>query len=213
MEAMRNRLLVMALAVLAGCGGTKTAPVVEERKGPVEAPEVFRVKMDTTKGPIVIEVHRKWAPYGADHFYKLVNEKFYDGVKFHRVVRNFVAQFGIQPDLKRDELWRQLELPDDPVKEQNRRGTLTFAMRGPNTRSTQLFFNLSDNLSLDAQRFAPIGKVVEGLEVMDQLAFVYGDMPPRGGGPDPKKIQTIGYSYLNRDFPRLDAITTARVIQ
>jgi peptidyl-prolyl cis-trans isomerase A (cyclophilin A) len=210
---MSLRVLTAAILLLAACGGPKPAPKTEEKKEPVKAPEMFRVKFDTTKGPIVVEVRREWAPYGADHFYNLVNEKFYDGVKFHRVVRRFVAQFGINPELKRDELWRQLELPDDPVKEKNRRGTLTFATRGPNTRTTQLFFNLSDNLSLDSQGFAPFGKVVEGVEVLDELAFVYGDMPPRGQGPDPKKIQTIGYSYLTREFPRLDTINTARVIQ
>jgi peptidyl-prolyl cis-trans isomerase A (cyclophilin A) len=210
---MRRCVLIAAAALLAACG-TKEPAVKEtvRSRDAVQAPSVFKVRMETTKGPIVIEVHRDWAPRGADHFYTLVNEKFFDGVKFHRVMRRFVAQFGINPDLKTDQLWRSLELVDDPVKEKNKRGTLTFAKRGPNTRTTQLFFNLADNLTLDKDGFAPIGKVIEGLDAMDQLAFVYGDMPPRGGGPDPQKIQTLGYSYLSREFPRLDSITSAKVV-
>lgn len=200
--------------LVAGCGSKPAAERAEEKKTPKgPAPEVFRVRMETTKGPIVVEVHRDWAPRGVDHFHSLVSDKYFDGVKFHRVVRRFAAQFGIHPDMKKDELWRSIELPDDPVKEKNRRGTLTYAARGPNTRTTQLFFNLSDNLMLDKDGFAPIGKVVEGLEVLDQLAFVYGDMPPRGSGPDPRKIQTLGYTYLDREFPRLDTITSARVVE
>lgn len=207
------RLVCAVMVLLAACGSKEPVKEAVKRREPVQAPAVYKVRMETTKGPIVVEVHRDWAPRGADHFYNLVDEKFYNGVKFYRVVRRFVAQFGINPDLKKDQLWRSLELVDDPVKEKNKRGTLTFAKRGPNTRSTQLFFNLSDNLSLDAEGFAPIGKVVEGLDTMDQLAFVYGDMPPRGSGPDPKKIQTIGYSYLDKEFPRLDSIQTARIVE
>lgn len=209
---MLKRCLILVVVALCACGPKEAVKEAEKKSEPVKAPDVFKVKLETTKGDIVVEIHREWAPRGADHFYSLVSNKFYDGVKFHRVVRKFVAQFGIQPDLKKDELWRQIELPDDPVKEKNRRGTLTFATRGPNTRSTQLFFNLSDNMLLDKDGFAPIGKVVEGLDVMDQLAFVYGDMPPRGGGPDPRQIQTKGYQYLEREFPRLDTIKTAHVV-
>lgn len=199
---------------LAACGSKEpVAKAPEKKREAVKAPDVYKVRMETTKGPIVVEVHRDWAPRGADHFYTLVTEKFFDGVKFHRVVRKFVAQFGINPDLKKDQLWRTLELVDDPVKQKNVRGTLTFAARGPNTRTTQLFFNMADNSSLDKDGFAPVGKVIEGLDVMDQLAFVYGDMPPRGNGPDPKQIQTKGYNYLDREFPRLDTITTAKVVE
>jgi peptidyl-prolyl cis-trans isomerase A (cyclophilin A) len=211
---MRTRLWIAGVLLLAACGSKETVKKEpEKKKEPVQAPAVFKVRMETTKGPLVVEVHRDWAPRGADHFFQLVNDKFYDGVKFHRVVRRFAAQFGINPDMKKDQLWRTIELPDDPVKEKNKRGTLTFAMRGPNTRTTQLFFNLTDNVSLDKEGFAPLGKVIEGLEVLDQLAFVYGDMPPRGSGPDPQKIQTLGYTYLDREFPRLDSIQTARVIE
>jgi cyclophilin family peptidyl-prolyl cis-trans isomerase len=213
MSLMRTWLMLFACMMLAACGSKEPEKKAEKKRERVQAPAVYKVRMETTKGPIVVEVHRDWAPRGADHFYTLVTEKFYDGVKFHRVVRRFVAQFGIHPDPRKDLLWRSIALPDDPVKERNRRGTLTFAIRGPNTRATQLFFNLTDNLALDKDGFAPIGRVVEGLDVLDQLAFVYGDMPPRGSGPDPKKIQTIGYSYLDREFPRLDTIQTARVVE
>ena len=211
---MRIPVLMSALVLLAACGSKEPAAKAPEKKRePVQSPAVYKVRMETTKGPMVIEVHRDWAPRGADHFYTLVTEKFYDGVKFHRVVRRFVAQFGINPDLKKDQLWRTLELVDDPVKQKNVRGTLTFAASGPNTSTTQLFFNMTDNSSLDKDGFAPIGKVIEGLDVMDQLAFVYGDMPPRGNGPDPKQIQTKGYNYLDREFPRLDTITSAKVVE
>ncbi|MBM3788125.1 MAG: peptidylprolyl isomerase [Acidobacteria bacterium] len=210
---MRTLLLAAIAVIITGCGGSNPASGTKKRE-PLQVPDVYKVKLDTTKGAIVVEVTRAWAPRGADHFYELVHDKYFDGVKFHRVLRNFAAQFGIHPDLKRNQLWSSIALPDDPVVEKNRRGTLTFATRGPNTRATQLFFNLKDNsASLDGQGFSPIGKVVEGLDVMDQLAFVYGDGPPRGTGPDPKEIQTRGYSYLEREFPRLDTITTARILE
>ena len=204
-----KRILIAGLALLAACG---TKEPVKKQEA-VKVPDVFKVRLETTKGVIVVEAHRDWAPRGVDHFYKLVTGKFFDGVKFHRVVRKFVAQFGINPDMRTDQLWRSLELADDPVKQKNVRGTLTFATRGPNTRTTQLFFNLSDNTSLDKEGFAPVGKVIEGLDVMDQLTYAYGDMPPRGGGPDPKQIQTLGYNYLDREFPRLDTITKAKVVE
>ena len=164
-------------------------------------------------GDVVIKLRSDVAPGHVERITTLARQGFYNGVKFHRVVRRFVAQFGINPDLKKDQLWRTLELIDDPVKQKNARGTLTFAARGPNTRTTQLFFNISDNSSLDKDGFAPLGKVIEGLDVMDQLAFLYGDMPPRGNGPDPQQIQTKGYNYLDREFPRLDTITSAKVVE
>ena len=211
MRPMRTYLLAAAVTLLAACGAKEST---EKKREPLQVPEIYRVKMETTKGDIVVEVRREWAPRGADHFFGLVKDKYFDGVKFHRVIRNFAAQFGIHPDPKKDELWRSIELPDDPVKLKNEKGTLTFATRGPNTRTTQLFFNLRDNSgTLDASGFSPIGKVVEGLEVMEQIAFVYGDGPPRGTGPDPRLIQMKGYSYLEREFPRLDTIKSARILE
>lgn len=199
-----KRLLLLAAMVLSACGGgTKRT---EEAPRPVQAPEVFRAKFETTKGNFVVEVHRDWAPNGADRFYQLVSEGFYDEAKFFRVVRNFVAQWGIHKDPKVNRLWAQREIADDPVKESNVRGTLTFAARGPNTRTTQVFLNLRDNTSLDKSGFAPIGKVVEGMENVDKLSFVYGDIAPMGPGPDPKLAQAEGNAYFERTWPRLDTM-------
>ena len=175
-------------------------------------PEVFHVKLDTSKGPVDIEVHRDWAPLGADHFFQLVKSGFYDNARFFRVVRGFVVQFGINGDPNTNALWANASLPDDPAKEHNVTGTVTFASRGPNTRSTQLFINLSDNRkSLDAQGFTPIGKVVDGMPVVLDLYGFYGDMAPMGQGPDPQRIQQQGNDYLESHFPRLDFIKKATV--
>ena len=149
---------------------------------------------------------------GADRFYELVQEKFFDDQKFFRVVRGFVVQWGIHKEPKTNRLWSSRDIVDDPVKEKNVRGTLTFATRGPNTRSTQLFFNLRDNTSLDSQGFAPIGKVTEGLEVLDQLNFVYGDIAPLGPGPDPRLAQQEGNAYFDRTWPRLDSIKRITIV-
>jgi peptidyl-prolyl cis-trans isomerase A (cyclophilin A) len=170
------------------------------------------VNFDTSKGPIIVEVHRDWAPIGVDHFYTLVKTGFYNDVRFHRVARNFVVQFGINGNPQMNRLWSTAEVPDDPVKEHNRKGTLTYATRGPNTRTTQLFFNLKNNLPLDADGFAPIGVVTSGMNVVEGLYDSYGDMPPRGQGPDPMQIETQGNEYLLSHFPRLDFIKKA-VIQ
>ena len=208
-------LCIAICALLAACSSSddskKTpAPAATTKKEP--APEVFHVKLDTSKGPIDIEVHRDWAPNGADHFYQLVKSGFYDGDRFFRVVRNFVAQFGISGDPATNVLWSTGTLPDDPVKEHNVKGTVTYAKNGPGTRTTQLFFNLRDNRkSLDGEGFAPIGKVVEGMDVVEGLYSFYGELPPAGQGPDAVKIQQQGNEYLETHFPRLDYIKKATV--
>jgi peptidyl-prolyl cis-trans isomerase A (cyclophilin A) len=184
-----------------------TAPAKKET-----APEVFQVALDTSKGPIVIEVHRDWAPIGADQFYSLVKTGFYDGDRFFRVVRNFVVQFGINGDPKVNRLWSNVSLPDDPVKQRNTRGTVTYATAGPNTRTTQLFINLKDNsAALDKTGFAPFGKVVSGMDAVESLYSSYGDMSPRGQGPDPTQIEIQGNDYLASHFPRLDYIKKATI--
>ncbi|MBM3735846.1 MAG: peptidylprolyl isomerase [Acidobacteria bacterium] len=200
--------------LLAACGGGNVEQKKESAKKapPEKPPELYKVKLDTTKGAIVIQVTRAWAPRGADQFYSLVRERFYDGVKFHRVRRDFIAQFGINGDPKVNRLWAQLQIPDDPPKEKNRRGTVAFAKLGANTRSTQVFFNLRNNPELDSTGFVPFGKVVEGLEVIGELTSFYGELAPRGPGPDPAKIHLEGNAYLDRGFPRLDAIKTAAVV-
>jgi peptidyl-prolyl cis-trans isomerase A (cyclophilin A) len=208
--------LALACLALTGCSrpsetetAKKAAPAAAKNE---QAPEVFRVNLATSKGPVVIEVHRDWAPRGADHFYSLVKLGYYDGNRFFRVVRNFVAQFGISGDPAANQLWAGANLPDDPVKQRNIKGTVSYAKEGPNSRSTQLFINLRDNSkTLDKTGFAPIGKVVSGMDVVERFYTSYGDMAPRGQGPDATKIQTQGNEYLATNFPRLDYIQKATV--
>ncbi len=179
---------------------------------PEKAPDVFRVRLETTKGAIVAEISKQWAPRGAEHFYTLVRARYYDGAPFYRVVRNFVAQFGISFDTAAAQLWSQLRIPDDPVKQKNKKGTLCFAAQGPASRTTQVFINLKDNLELDQSGFAPIGRIVEGMEVAERLYSSYGEIPPRGNGPDPKRIERESKAYLERSFPRLDYINRAVIL-
>jgi peptidyl-prolyl cis-trans isomerase A (cyclophilin A) len=215
-----RRIVTLALSAAAclaliGCsqpGGDKKAeaPAAPAKKEPV--PGIFHVKLDTSKGLVDIEVHRDWAPQGADHFYDLAKSGFYDGARFFRVVRGFVVQFGINGDPKTNALWASGMLPDDPAKQHNVKGAVTYAKTGPNTRTTQLFINLADNRkSLDRQGFAPIGQVVDGMSVVESLYGFYGDMPPAGQGPEPNKIQQQGNEYLETHFPRLDFIKKVSV--
>jgi peptidyl-prolyl cis-trans isomerase A (cyclophilin A) len=217
---MRSRLLLAAgalfTALLAGCSSSneakKEAPATAKKE---QAPDLFKVNLDTSKGPVVLEIHRDWAPVGADHFYTLVKLGFYDQARFFRVIRNFVVQFGVAGDPKTNALWANADLPDDPVKQHNVKGTLTFATRGPNSRSTQLFINLKNNsASLDNQGFAPIGLVTEGMDNVENFYNAYGELAPMGGqGPDPGQIATQGNDYLLSRFPRLDFIKKATITQ
>ncbi|HLJ50303.1 MAG TPA: peptidylprolyl isomerase [Bryobacteraceae bacterium] len=172
---MRNFLwmtIVVAL-LLAACARKQVEDVGK-------APDVYRVQFDTTKGSFTVEVHKDWAPLGADRFYELAKKKFFDGNRFFRVLKGFVVQFGIngKPDVM--DYWYQLRIPDDPVKQSNTRGTITFATSGPATRTTQVFINYDDNTKLDAQGFAPFGRVVQGMEVVDNLNGEYGEAPDQG---------------------------------
>ncbi|MEZ6192444.1 MAG: peptidylprolyl isomerase [Phycisphaerales bacterium] len=178
-----------------------------------QAPDKFKVKFVTTKGDIVIEVTRAWAPRGADRFYNLADNGFYDGCKFFRVIEGFMSQFGINGDPEVSAVWREQKIQDDPNKEKNSRGRVTFAMAGPNTRTTQLFINFGDNTFLDTQGFSPFGEVVEGMDIVDQLYADYGEGAPRGNGPDQGRIQQEGNAYLNAEFPRLDHIISAEVVK
>jgi peptidyl-prolyl cis-trans isomerase A (cyclophilin A) len=203
----------MALC-LAGCS-TAPAPSTAEKKLPPaeKAPDVFRVRFETNEGPFVIEARKEWAPRGTDRFFELVKAGFFDDTRFFRVLPRFVIQFGINGDPKVSELWSQLQIVDDVPKKSNKKGTVTFAKRGPNTRTTQLFINMVDNASLDSNGFAPFGEVVEGMEVVQKLYPGYGEMSPNGNGPDPTKIQAMGNEYLVRNFPQLDFVKTARVVE
>ena len=203
-----------ALLALTACSSSDDSAKKEVARAPLNepVPDLFHVKLDTSEGMIDIEVHRDWAPAGAAHFFQLVKGGFYDGDRFFRVVRGFVVQFGINGDPQTNAMWANATLPDDPVKQHNVTGMVSYAMRGPNTRNTQLFINLTDNRqSLDGQGFAPIGKVVDGMPVVLDLYSSYGDMPPRGQGPDPARIQQQGNDYLDSHFPRLDYIKKATV--
>ena len=202
-------LLCLMLAACSPPNQTKKAEAPAAKDEP--PPAVFQVNLDTSKGPVAIEVRRDWAPRGADHFYELVKTGFYDGNRFFRVVRNFVVQFGISGDPQLNRLWANANLPDDPVKQSNVKGTLTYAHLGPNSRSTQLFINLKDNKALDKQGFAPIGRVISGMETVERLYSSYGEMAPRGQGPDPSQIEALGNAYLENHFARLDCINKAMI--
>jgi len=179
-----------------------------------QAPDSYRVRLTTTKGDIVIEVNREWAPHGADRFYNLVRCGFFDGASFFRVVEGFVVQFGLSGESRVNGAWKDATIPDDPVKGSNRRGTICYAKTdAPDSRATQVFLNLGDNTGLDKQGFAPFGRVVEGMEVADRLHAGYGDMAPFGKGPDPRAIATLGDEYLKREFPKLDRIERATILE
>lgn len=171
-----------------------------------KAPETFKVKFTTTKGDVVMQVNRSWAPRGADRFYNLVKNGFFTNAAFFRVLPRFVAQFGIsaRPDVAA--AWENAKIPDDPVTQSNKRGTLCFATAGPNTRTTQIFINYSDNASLDTQGFAPFAVITEGMEVVDKFFSGYGESPDQG------QITAKGKAYLDQKFPNLDRIITAMVL-
>ncbi|HWC73336.1 MAG TPA: peptidylprolyl isomerase [Gemmatimonadales bacterium] len=176
-----------------------------------QAPDSFRARFTTTKGDFVIEVHRAWAPRGADRFYNLVRSGYYDGVRFFRVIPGFMAQFGIHGDTAVTAAWRERRIPDDPVRRTNVRGMVTFATAGPGTRTTQVFINYGNNDRLDGMGFAPFGQVTEGMNVVDALYGGYGDGAPAGHGPDQNRMHIEGEKYLARQFPKLDKVTKATV--
>jgi peptidyl-prolyl cis-trans isomerase A (cyclophilin A) len=178
-----------------------------------KAPATFKANFDTTAGPFVIEVHRDWAPNGADRFYNLVKAGFFTDVRFFRVINGFMAQFGIHGDPAVARQWMQARIPDDPVKQSNREGYVTFATAGPNTRTTQLFINLADNTGLDRQGFAPIGRVVSGMDNVHKIYDGYGEGAPRGSGPEQGRIQAEGNAYLSKSFSKLSYIKTAKIAE
>ena len=168
----------------------------------------FRAKFATSKGDFVIEVTRDWSPNGADRFYNLVKNGYYDDCRFFRVINNFMVQFGINGDPLLNQVWSFALISDDPVKKSNTRGYVSFATSGPNSRTTQVFINYGDNSRLDAQGFAPFGRVVEGMKVVDSLFSEYQGVP----SDNQPRIQAQGNAYLNKEFPRLDYIKSASII-
>jgi len=176
-----------------------------------QAPPVYKAKFDTSKGTFVVEVHRDWAPIGADRFYNLVKNGFYDDDRFFRVIQGFMVQFGISGNPQVSAQWENANLKDDPVTQSNKPGFITFATRGPNTRTTQVFINYNDNEQLDTMGFAPFGQVTTGMDVVQSLYGGYGEGAPRGAGPSQPRMQADGNAYLASQFPKLDYITKATV--
>jgi len=217
----RRRMLIimlsfLSLALIVGCGDKPPKELLEPNDEALKAPspDTYKVKFETNEGDIIVEVHRDWSPNGADRLYHLVNYKFYDGVRFFRVIKGFMAQFGYHGDPKIGNVWKVKTFPDDSVKQSNLRGYVTFAKSAlPNSRSTNLFINYRNNSMLDSQGFSPIGKVIEGMEVVDKLYGGYGEGAPRGKGPSQAKIQQEGNVYLKSSFPELDYIKKARIIE
>jgi peptidyl-prolyl cis-trans isomerase A (cyclophilin A) len=176
-------------------------------------PDTFVVRFETSAGEFLVQVNRAWAPLGAYRFYNLVRNGYYDGVRFFRVIPGFMAQFGVHGVPAVDEAWADRQIPDDPVLVPNRRGMVTYAKAGPDTRTTQLFINYGDNSALDADGFAPFGRVIEGMEVVDRLYGEYGETAPGGNGPDYACLMTGGNAYLARRFERMDTIGRATIVR
>jgi peptidyl-prolyl cis-trans isomerase A (cyclophilin A) len=219
---MKRHLMMLgaALASVAAVGLAAQSPDLQKiakLRNPSalneKAPDTFKANFDTSKGTFTITVNRAWAPLGADRFYNLVKNGFYDDMRFFRVMDGFMAQVGIHGNPTIAKAWVGARIQDDPVKQSNRRGFVTFATGGPNTRTTQFFINFRDNGGLDKQGFAPFGEVTSGMNVVDRLYSGYGDGPPGGKGPNQGRVQGEGNVYLNKDFPRLDFIKTATIAQ
>jgi len=169
------------------------------------APATYNVNFATSAGTFVVQVTRAWAPKGADRFYNLVKNGYYNDGRFFRVVPNFMVQFGINGDPKVQGPWREAVISDDPVTQSNKRGYITFATRGPNSRTTQVFINYKDNGMLDPQGFAPFGQVVSGMEIVDKINAEYGEAPDQG------RIQFEGNAYLAKEFPRLTVMKSVTI--
>jgi len=209
---IRLAATVLTLLIAAPAFGQgKTSPLANPASLTAQAPAIYKVKFDTSKGAFVLEVHRDWAPNGADRFYNLVKNGFYDGNRFFRVISGFMVQFGINGNPKIAARWEDANIPDDPATQSNQPGYITFATRGPNTRTTQVFINYGNNRSLDNQGFAPFGRVISGMPVVNALYSDYGEGAPQGEGPSQGLIQSQGNAYLIKQFPKLDYIKKATI--
>jgi peptidyl-prolyl cis-trans isomerase A (cyclophilin A) len=210
---MRIRSLAVTLIALAATAalGAQTAPAAASKlRNPAalteKAPATYKAKFDTSAGTFVIQVHRDWAPLGADRFYNLVKNGFFDDARFFRVIDNFMVQFGINGNTAVQQAWLNTQLKDDPVKQSNKTGYVTFATAGPNTRTTQVFINFKDNAGLDRQGFAPFGEVTSGMDVVNKLYSGYGEKPNAGNAYLMK-----GNAYVTKEFPKLDYIKKATI--
>ena len=219
--------LLVAASLVGACGGgepKEETPAQAEEAAPAvdpssplltpatlaeSAPETYRVRFETSVGAIVVQVNKAWSPNGADRFYNLVKNGYYDDTRFYRVVEGFMAQFGLKGVNAIDQAWRDATFPDDPFTQSNRRGTITFAHAGADTRTTQVFFNFKDNAHLDESGFTPFGEIVEGLDVLDRVYAGYGELPPAGKGPDYAKAWVQGNKYLDENFPEMTKVVSA----
>lgn len=229
-------LAILALGLTLGCTNKQPSGSADAKPGPAPAaaqpaggspalldpskatetaPDTYRVQLDTTKGKVVIEVHREWSPLGADRFYNLVKAGFFERVAFFRAIEGFMVQFGMSGTPAVQQAWNAYPISDDPAAGQsNRRGTITFAKKNtPNSRTTQVFINYKDNAMLDAMGFTPFGEVVEGMDVIDNLYKGYGEGAPKGTGPNQMIIEREGNAYLERDFPELDYVEKASIVE
>jgi peptidyl-prolyl cis-trans isomerase A (cyclophilin A) len=219
---VRSSLAVLFAAALAGTAVLAQAPKAGQPtstgnlKSPATlketAPATFKARFDTSAGAFVVTVQREWAPHGADRFYNLVKNGFFDDTRFFRVISGFMVQFGIHGDPAVSAAWRSANLPADPVKQSNKRGFITYAMAGaPTTRTTQVFINFQDNSGLDKQGFAPFGEVTTGMSVVDKIFSGYGEGAPSGRGPEQGRIQAEGNAYLTKAFPKMDYVKKATI--
>jgi peptidyl-prolyl cis-trans isomerase A (cyclophilin A) len=219
---MKTLALLLLLLPL-GCGeSAPPPPYVRPADRPLlrpdapemkaKAPERFKARFTTSKGAFTITVVRAWAPLGADRFYNLVRGRFFEEARFFRVLSGFMCQFGIPADPAESALWKDATIPDDPASESNTRGRVSYAISGPATRTTQLFINYANNRKLDRQGFAPFGEVTEGMDVVDKLYDGYGEGAPSGSGPSQKRMERQGNPYLQADFPKLDYIQKAEIV-
>jgi peptidyl-prolyl cis-trans isomerase A (cyclophilin A) len=214
-------LCLMGCAAFLGCESgpnrngeppVTKAPAIEQVGGQAEAVKGaadgdYLVKFETTAGDFVVKVHPDWAPNGAERFRELIKDGFYNDTKFFRVVPNFMVQWGINGDPTVQADWRDAKIKDDPVKKSNKKGYMTFATSGPNSRTTQVFINFKANTFLDDQGFAPFAEVVDGMDVVEKIYSGYGERPNQGA------IQSKGNKYLNSDFPKLDGIKKAMFVE
>jgi peptidyl-prolyl cis-trans isomerase A (cyclophilin A) len=208
---IRSTVVALGLVMLAATGAVAQSKLSNPATLNEQAPPVYKARFDTSKGVFVLEVHRDWAPAGVDRFYNLVKNGFYDNVRFFRVVSGFMVQFGINGSPALSAQWRDARINDDAVRQSNRRGYITFATSGPNSRTTQVFINFADNSRLDSMGFSPFGRVVAGMDVVDKLYAAYGEGPPNGRGPEQGRIQAEGNAYLMKDFPRMDFVKKATI--
>ena len=205
-------LLVLALAAAACATTTRSPALLDPSMAAAQAPDEYTVKLQTTEGAVLIDVHRAWAPNGADRFYSLVVSGYFDDTYFFRTIAGFMTQVGIHGDPAVTAVWREARISDDPVAQSNTYGRVTFAMAGADTRTTQIFISLKENTFLDSQGFAPFGEV-RSMTNVEKLYVGYGEARPSGLGPDQMRIMEEGNTYLEAEFPKLDSIVRATVVR